>query len=162
MGDKFDQYFTVCTDALHAEEAAMDRLTDRADKYLATIGVLLGFHIVEPKPLTFSGDAAHIAFSGAAAAGLGLLIVALGLMLWSMRLRTYPTFSKTVDLQELAKAPSAESAKYSAAEFYLKLRDEILAINEKRASILKVAGMVLVVGFLLAAVGQLGLGLKLN
>jgi len=161
MGDKFDQYFTVCTDALHAEEAAMDRLTDRADKYLATIGVLLGFHIVEPKPLTFSGDAAHIAFSAAAAAGLVLLIAALGLMLWSMRLRTYPTFSKTVDLRELVKATSDESAKYSAAEFYLKLRDEILAINEKRASILKVAGMVLVAGFLLAAVGQLGLGLKL-
>ena len=139
----------------------MDRLSGKSDKCLAAIGVMLGFHIVEPGGLSFSGGVSHVAFSLVAAAGLGLLFGSLAMVLWSMRLRPYPTFSKTAELEKLAEAVSEDSAKYSAAEFYLVLRDEILELNEKRASAIKVAGVILAAGFLMTALGQLGLGLKL-
>lgn len=161
MADKLDTFLTICSDALQAEVEVMDRLTGKVEKYVAAIGVILGFHIVELGQFSFSGHAVRTAFSVAAVAGLGLLLVALVLALISMRVRAYPTFPKSCHLQRLMEADvSDDQAKVSAAQAYLDLRDAILAVNEKRASSIRISGAMLAIGFLMSFLGQLGLALK--
>ena len=160
MADKLDVLLTICSDAFQAEAEVMDRLSDRAEKYLAAIGVILGFHIIELGQFSFSGHAVRIACSIGAVVGLCLLLVALVMALISMRVRGYPTFPKSNYLQLLAAAGTDDQAKRSAAKVYLDLRDAILAVNEKRASTVRISGGILAIGFLMSVLGQLGLALK--
>jgi len=160
MADKLDTFLAISSEALQAEEAVKDRLAGGAQKYLAVIGVILGFHVVELKELSFSGEAAHKAFLVAVLVGLGLLFVAMATVLWGMRVRRYPTFPRSNDLQRVGTAATDDEAKSLAANVYLDLRDAIKAVNEKRASTLRIAGIILLAGFVVTVLGQLGLGLK--
>lgn len=157
MGDKLDLLLTISSDALQAEVEVMDRLSNRAEKYVAAIGVILGFHIIELGQLSFSGRAAQTVCSVGVVAGIGLLFVALATALLSMRVRNYPTFPKSDDMQLLAAAATDDQAKCSAANIYLDLRDGVLAVNNKRASTVRISGVILVAGFLMSVLGQLGL-----
>jgi hypothetical protein len=161
MADKLDVFLTICSDALQAEEEAKERLTGGAEKYLVVIGVILGFHVVELKEMTFSGGGLRAGYSLVAVVGLGLLFAALVLVLLAMRVRAYPAFPKSKDLHSVVTAASDDLAKRLAANVYLDLRDGIKTVNEKRALTFKIAGYMLLAGFLLSVLGQLGLGLKL-
>jgi hypothetical protein len=160
MADKLDVYLAVCCDALRAEEEVKNRLSGGAEKYLAVIGLLVGFHLVEHQELSFSGGASHIACTVAAVLGWVLLFAALALVLWAMRVRDYPTYPQSSEMKRVAASATEDAAKILAANVYLDLRDGILAVNEKRASTMRIAGIVLLAGFLMSVLGQLGLGIK--
>jgi hypothetical protein len=160
MADKLDVFLSICSDALRSEEEVKNRLSGGAEKYMAAIGLLVGFHLVEHQELTFSGGAVHIACTVAAALGWLLLFAALALVLWGMRVREYPTYPESSEMKRMVASATDDAAKLLAANVYLDLRDGILAVNEKRASIIRCAGMFLLAGFLMSIVGQLGLGIK--
>jgi hypothetical protein len=162
MAEKLDLFLTLCSDALQAEETIKDRISGGFEKYLTVIGVILGFHVVELKEVSFSVSTARTIYSVAALVGMVLLFAALATVLWGMRVRKYPAFPKSKDLQSVATAATGDLAKGLAANVYLDLRDGIKAVNEKRASNLRIAGLILLAGFLMSVLGQLGLGVKLR
>src|ERR1039458_6628861 len=67
--------------------ARRESLRAGAEKYLAAIGVILGFHIVEMGELRFSGPAARLGCSIGVVVGLALLFAAFVVALQSMRVR---------------------------------------------------------------------------
>lgn len=160
MADKLDLFLTVCSDALKAEQDAMDRLTGKAEKYLATIGVILGFQAVKLQELSFSGPSVRVACSIGVLSGIGFLIAAMAVALVSMRVREYPTFPVTGELEKLALTANDDMAMSMTAKVYLALRDATLVVNEKRAALIKISGVILTIGLFLSVLGQLGLGLN--
>jgi hypothetical protein len=160
MADKLDLFLTVCSEAFRAENEVMDRLTDKAQKYVAAIGIILGFHVIEMQALSFKGPAARIGLSVGMAGGIALLLLALVASLMSMRVRCYPTFPESGNLKRLATAATDDQAKHSVAGIYLDLRDAVQKVNEKRASTIRIAGVMLTLGYLMSLLGQLGLRLQ--
>jgi hypothetical protein len=126
---------------------------------MAVIGLILGFHAVKLTELSFCAGA-RTAFSVAVLSGLALLFVALGRLLWGMRVRESSTFPNAKDLWGLAAAANDDEAKKLAIQVYLDLRDAIKATNNQRALAYRTAGYLLLAGFVLCVLGQLGLGLK--
>src|ERR1700726_4993233 len=55
MSDNLDAFVSVCVDAYRAENEVTERLTVRAEKYIAAIGVIAAFHVVELPQLKFKG-----------------------------------------------------------------------------------------------------------
>jgi hypothetical protein len=160
MADKFDLLVAVCSDAVRAEDQVRESLRAGAEKYLAAIGVILGFHIVEMGELRFSGPAARLGCSIGVVVGLALLFAAFVVALQSMRVREYPTYPATNDLLGISEKDTDDQAKRSVAKTYLDLRDGILEVNEKRASTVSLAGILLTLGFLISVLAQLGLKIQ--
>lgn len=154
-------FLTVCSDALKAEQDVMDRLSGKAEKYVAAIGVVLAFQAVNLQALSFSGRPAPVICSVGVVAGIALLLAAMALALVSMRAQEYPTFPQSKHLESLALAATDDQAKSKTAKVYMALRDGILEVNEKRARLIKASGVILTVGLFLSILGQLGLALKL-
>jgi hypothetical protein len=158
MVNKLDTLLTACAEAYHAENEVISRLTATAEKYLAAIGAILGFHLVELNAINFSRLAENLGFSFVVLTGLTLLLASLGVTLWSMFIREYPTFPVTKDLAPLRDAGvSDEEAKSSLIDVYLDLRDGILRVNERRAKLVRVSGILLLLGFFMSIVGQFGM-----
>lgn len=155
MADKLDVFLAVCSDALKSEQAATDRLTGKAEKYLGAIGAIVGFHIVEFGALTFSGNAMQTACSIAILAGLLLLFFALTATLWSMRVQAGPGFPSSEKLQKVLAETGEDQARSRVAAIYLALRDGISEINRKRAFTIRIAGALLIAGFLVSVFGQM-------
>jgi cytochrome c-type biogenesis protein CcmH/NrfG len=159
MEDKLAVFLTVCSDALRAEDAAMDRLTGKAEKYVAAIGVILAFLTAEMQLLSFRAGCTSEIFSVLVVAGVVLLLIALAASVASMRVREYPTFSDSEYLMRLADADTDDRARRSVAKLYLELRDGIRRVNERRALTLRVAGIAFTAGYVVSLFGHLGLAL---
>ena len=134
----------------------MDRLTIRAEKYIAAIGVVLALHVVELPALKFKSGMWEIISVVLVVLGFILLSVALVLAIHGMRLQDYATFADSTSLRKLgADETSEEVAKRSVAIMYLDLRDQILAKNQNRARGIVAAGYLLLAGFMLSLAGQI-------
>jgi len=161
MADKLDTLIAFSGEAFSAENEAIDRLTTTSEKYLTAIGVILGFHVVEMKDLKFSGDGAAVACSYVVSLGVLLVLIALVAALWSIRVRSYPTYPRTEDLLALDDALiDDDTVKRSLIDVYLRLRDGIRQTNERRAGLIQLAGYLLTAGFLVFMIGQMFLRLK--
>lgn len=156
VADRLDAFVSVSSDAFRAETAVMDRLTSRAEKYIAAIGVILAFHVVEFPTLKFKAGTFQIVSLILVVVGLVFLAVALILALHSMRLQDYVTFSTSDKLCKLDEATiNDDVVKRSVALLYLDLRDQTLAKNQARARGIIAAGYCLLGGFVLSLAGQL-------
>jgi hypothetical protein len=156
MPDRLDAFVSVCSDALRAENDVMDRLTSRAEKYIAAIGVILALHVVELPGLKFRSGIWEFVSLVLVVVGLVLLSAALVLLIHSMRLQDYATYSDSKTLRKLGESTTSdEVAKRSVAFLYLDLRDQILAKNQNRARGIVAAGYLLLVGFILSLAGQI-------
>lgn len=156
MPDNLDAFVSVCVDAYRAENEITERLTGRAEKYIAAIGVIAAFHVVELPPLKFEGVMWEVASSYLLVAGMFLLSLAFVLTIHSLWLRDSATFATTADLRKLSDpTTTAELAKRSIGLMYLDIRDQILETNQRRARGIVVAGYLLFAGFGLGLVGQI-------
>lgn len=162
MADKLETLLSVASDALKAEDEVKDRLGGGAEKYVAVIGALLAFRLVDLKDMSFTKATAQTAFSYAALAGLVLLLAALAAVLWGMRVGKYPTFPKSPELWCIGTAANDDDAKATAVNVYLDLRDAVRAANERRASTFRIAGFLLLAGVVISILAQLGLSLKFH
>jgi hypothetical protein len=160
MESKLDTFISVCSEAYRAEDQTMDRLSSKAEKYVAAVGAIFGFHIMELHGLAFRGFGVRTALSAIVLLGMALLLIALIASLLSMRLQTYATFpDSNVLAKRLDNRDTDDQAKHAIALLYLDMRDHVRNVNEKRASTITTAGWALTLGFLLSLLGQLGLKL---
>src|SRR5580658_5597218 len=119
MADKLDLLIAVCSDALKAEQETTDRLTGKAEKYLAAIGVVLAFQVVKVQELSFRGSLTRVMCSVSVLVGLVLLLASMATALLSMRARAGPTFPRSEDLQLLGEAKDDNDARSMAAKVYM-------------------------------------------
>ena len=160
MGDKLDTLLHFSAEAAKAESDVIAQLRGTAEKHMAAVGLILGFHLVEMKDLAFCDGGSKLVFSIVSLAGVAILLVALGVALWSMRVRTYPTYPRTTDLEGLrAENIGDEQAKSQLVDVYFALRDGIRDVNERRARLLRTSGALLILGFVASVIGQFGLKL---
>jgi hypothetical protein len=156
MADKFETLLSVCSEAWRAENDVIGRLSDRAEKYIAAVGVILAFHVTELPKLNFNAPIREAVSSALIVLGMMILGVALILAIFGMRLRGYPTYATSENLRKLdARALDDEAVARSVAYLYLDMRDQILQTNQKRARGIVAAGYLLVCGFLLSTAGQI-------
>ena len=155
MPDKLDALLDFTFNAFQAENEVIEHHDRTAEKYFGVIGLVLGFHIVEMKEIVFSDGPLRSLLSVVSLSGMGFLLVALVVALLSIRIRTYPTFPETKDLAPLRNQPvTNEDAKGQLVDVYLRLRDAILQVNQRRARLLRYAGVFLLLGFFLSIIGQ--------
>ncbi len=155
--NKLNALIDLSVRALQAESEVTAQHTDKAQKYIAAIGVILGFHVVEMKDLVFTGST-KLALSAIVLAGIGVLLVAMWITLMSMRVRVYPTFPETQALDVLrSKATSERETKERILDVYLDIRDGILKVNQQRGRLLRMSGSLLMIGFFASVVGQMAL-----
>jgi hypothetical protein len=157
MANRLDTLVTICSEALKAENEVTNSLTTKVEKYVAAIGVIMGFHIIEIQAPHFSGGATSRACAVAVWGGIIILLAALAALLLSMRVRNYPTFPDTANMMLLASAETDDQASRSIAGVYLDLRDEVREVNQERAKRVRLGGWVLLAGYVISLAGQFGL-----
>lgn len=151
-----DVVATVALDAYRAENEVIDRLNNRAEKYVAAIGVVLAYTVSRPEALpALAASAPKVIYASIVFVGLLTLVAALALAIDSLRVREYPTYPGSEAIMAIERASSNDLATRSVAAMHLELRDKIVAINEFRAGRLRVAGGLTVVGFLIDIAGLL-------
>lgn len=155
MTDRLDMLLSLSSDAFRAEEEGIERHSGTAEKYIAAIGAILTVQVMESKALTFAGGQLSVLVTAFTLIGIAVLVVALACTVWSMHIRKYPDFPKTAQLMKLRNGAAVDQeVKTQIVMIYLDMRDGILAVNERRARSLAVAGRLLLVGFAIDVVGQ--------
>ena len=157
MPGPLDVLLETSREALREELDVIERLTSRAEKYLAAVGVVLAFQTVQVEKLAFVEAAKRwpsaIAVTGALVLGVSVIFA-----LASVHLRIYPTYPATDELMKLDDATiSDDGAKRSVIDLLLKVRDGVQSVNERRAEQVNVAAMLLLGGFALTLVSQVWL-----
>lgn len=156
MADPAEAFRSVCEEALHAETDVIDSLTSSAEKYLAAVGIALGFQV------NAIGTAPHQNTPAAPFAqfllilGPVILAAAVIVLLLSMRVRKYPTYAPSEDLRQLDPTEVDEQTiNRSVGHLYLKMRDGIRAVNEQRAKAVRIALGLIISGFFATVAGQI-------
>jgi hypothetical protein len=138
---------TVSSEALRAESEIIDRLTARAEKYVAAIGVILAFPLVEQKKLAAAVSTTHNIPTLLVSTGAVVLLLGLFPALYGMRLRNFASYPSTDALWALdSKTVSPDDAKRSVVKMYLEIRDRNRLVNKKRARVLASSGVLILVG----------------
>lgn len=135
-----------------AEEARTKELDDKAEKVVAAIAVVSGFHLVDVGRLAFAGSPQAVLSSWIAVSALAVLGVALVFTLLSRRVQDYVSYPRGLKLIDDLRCEGidAEASKLLVGRMYLRAHDRNAALNDNRAKMLSMGGNLLVVGFLLA------------
>lgn len=155
MAERAEVFRTVCEEALHAETAVIDSLTASAEKYLAAVGIALGFQVSTVDGVVRETAAEPLA-QRLLILGPVILAAAVLVLLLSMRVRRYPTYAPSASLKELDSTDVDEHAiNLSVGHLYLRMRDGIRSVNERRARALQIALGLIVAGFFSTVAGQM-------
>lgn len=135
-----------------AESERAKRLDEKAEKTIAAVSLVIGFHLVDINRLFLRGALALVLPTWIAVAGLGCLSTALLLAFLAMRVQNYAGCSEGMGLIEDLRenAIDADLAKLLIARMYLRARHQNWAVNNKKAGLLALSSWFLLVGFLLA------------
>jgi asparagine N-glycosylation enzyme membrane subunit Stt3 len=154
MATRVDLFLDQSCKAFEAEWQRCERLTGKAERYLAAVGVVVGFGLV-------SFDTAMNPDQPAASylllASLGTLSLSFLLALLALRTRDYWSYpdEEAVVSGVLETSIDYEEAQMKLAKMYFCARDTNSEINAKRARLLAAAGFLLVTGFVLAVFNHL-------
>lgn len=135
-----------------------ERLTGKAEKYLAVIGLLVTVGLVNIKgPFTFGGTFSEVCSTWLNSATLIAFAMGFALTVFTMRNRHYvshPHGSTLIDELKDEKIKLYE-AQIRVAMMYLEARRVNAEINTERASVLKASGVLLVLGFVFAIASRI-------
>jgi hypothetical protein len=135
-----------------AEEARTQQLDEKAEKVIAAIVVVVGFHLVDINRLAFAGRPEVVLSSWIAAFALIILGAAIVFALVSRRVQAYVSYPRGLKLIDDLRdqAIDEEGSKLLIARMNLCAHDCNAQLNDTRAKLLSISGTMLVAGFLLA------------
>ena len=157
MDTKIDILLTLSTKAFEAEWERTDRLTGRAEKYLGAVAVVIGFGLVNADDVFSSARALYGSPSGwLGVATLLALLVAFLTALLALGTRDYWSYpdGETI-VVSVARSEDDQSAAMEIVRMYFAAHKENALINARRATLIRLSGGALVLGFLLAIVTRL-------
>jgi hypothetical protein len=154
---KVDFVFQECEKAFLTEMRRTEHLTDRAERYIAVIVVVVGFKFVDIDNHALSGTHSQGLVNFLAIAGFVILGISLIQAIISRRVFGYLSYPRGDVLIEELKPDeiNCDMAKIKVAKMYLNARECNAVINDGRAKTLSLCGVFIVAGFSLAALGHL-------
>jgi len=154
MADPYELLMSVALDAYRTEQEAGERLTARAEKYIAATSVILAITTNQAAVLTLTGQKWRVLGSAALIAGVALMGVVIMLCVHGMRIRVYPGHAPTHQLQEIiSHQVDARDATAAVARMYLVMRDQAAQVNGKAAAELQKTTLVLIAGIFANLIG---------
>jgi hypothetical protein len=139
------------------EQTRKRTLTERADKFIGAAAVIVGFQLTQISNLALSGNRRQILHGWFSIGALVALAFSVLLTMLSMRVQEYHSYPRGTKLIDELKDESIteDVAEIKIARMYLSAHDINAQINDERARLLSVGGILLVVGLGLAAVSYL-------
>jgi hypothetical protein len=153
---KIDIILNESEKAFLAETTRAEKLTDKAEKYLTAIALIIGFNLIDFDRITIDGATNEILSGVFAISGFVMLGAALVLALLTLRVLQYGSYPRGETLIDDLKDKEItdDMAKIKLAKMYLGARDKNAQTNDRRARLLSWSGTLLVVGFVLAVISQ--------
>lgn len=153
---KIDIILKESEKAFLAEATRKDKLTDKAEQYLAAVALIVGFNLIDFERVTLSGRANEVLSSLFAIGAFGMLGIVLILALLTLRVLEYASYPRGETLiDELKDEEITDNmARIKLAKMYLGAHNHNARINDKRAKLLSWSSVLLVVGFVLAVISQ--------
>ena len=153
---KIDTILKESEKAFLAEAARKDKLTDKAEKYLAALALIVGFNLIDFSRVTLSGATNEVLSSMFAIGAFGMLGIALVLALLTLRVLKYASYPRGETLIDELKDEKItdDMARIKLAKMYLSAYDNNARINDQRAKLLSWSSALLVIGFVLAVIRQ--------
>lgn len=154
---KVDLVFQESEKAFLAEIGRGERITDKAEKYIGAIAIIIGFKLIDLDSLKFSGQNSQALASWIAVVSFLVLGLSLVQALLSRRVLRYYSYPRGEKLIEDLRSDELDNdmAKVKIAKMYLTARERNALINDNRAKLLSVSGILIVIGFTVAAVGHI-------
>lgn len=154
MTPQHELLMTVAVDAYRSETDVGERLTTRAEKYIAAVSVIYAINASAVASLTFTGRLVQVIGSAFLLAGIALLGLVIVLCIHGMRLRVYPAHAASEQLRHIVSHEiESADATFAVAKMYLEMRDAAAQVNQKVASELQRTTLFLVIGILLDILG---------
>lgn len=153
MMNKMDLILTESEKAFRQDLDRTKNLRQAAERLVAAVAVVMGFHLFELDKISFTGEPGQVLSGWLAVGALTTMVVSLFLSLLSMKVWNYLSYprGKTI-LDELDdENVSDHDAKVKVALMYLTAYDHNAGINDKRAGLILFSTVILVLGLLLAA-----------
>ncbi len=153
---KIDTILKESEKAFLAEATRKDKLTDKAEKYLAALALIVGFNLVDFERVTLTGTASEVLSGLFAIGAFAMLGITLVLALLTLRVFEYASYPRGETLIDELKdeAITDDIAKVKLAKMYLGAYDNNARINDRRARLLSWSGVLLVIGFVSAVASQ--------
>lgn len=148
---KEDTVLDVCEKAFCDEKERAKRLEEKAEKYLAAIGVITGLGLYSLTNLVFIGNLIKVISSWLAIAAFVSLGAALLFSIESRGIKDYVSYPRGKDLIDKLIAPgmNTSSAKMMVADMFLEAHNINAVINDQRANLLRWSEKLIVIGFVL-------------
>jgi len=155
--DRVDVIAEVSEKAFNAENDRRDKITEKAEKYIAAVALIVGFKVFESDPLAMAGGARQATTAWLTVLTFIALGVALAFVLLSMRVRNYRTYAPGSELLDkiMGTDVTCETARIMVARMYLDAQEANSKINNQRAWKLAIGGFLLLAGFVLAVLSEL-------
>ncbi len=140
--------------AFLAEIGRGERLTDKAEKFVGAVALIIGLKVfnLDGTILNRLGLAGFLALLSFILLGGALVLASL-----SRRVLEYASYPRGLTLIDDLKGDSVsdDAASIKVAKMYLNLYDHNARLNDRRAKLLALSGILLVAGFLLAVSSHL-------
>ncbi|NWG08440.1 MAG: hypothetical protein HXY35_17315 [Chloroflexi bacterium] len=149
---KLDTIYQVSEKAFQNEQERMKNLTDKSEKYVGAIAVIIGFQLLDIDKLKLSGNSA--CYNWLAVIGLIFLGIAFVSAVISNRVQnyhSYPAGEKFLEILDDDKIDDA-SATTALTTMYLTALDINRSLNHNRAKLLSLSGNLIALGFTLIVI----------
>jgi hypothetical protein len=152
--DQADFIVSECEKTFAAENARGDKLTDKAEKHIAAVVIVIGLQLVTLNDLKIERGAAEVAYVVLALVAIGALGAALLSAVLSRRVSGYEGYPRNFDLIGHLESHTEPEAKLLMGRMYLDVFDNNARINDSRAGWLRWSEWLFVIGLLAAASGR--------
>jgi hypothetical protein len=143
--------------AFSSEADRRESLTQKAEKYIAASGAVTGIYLVGVDPSKLPDGWRRAWYLSLAMGALLVLAASLIAMLMTMRVREFSAYPRKMTLLEQLRPPevTANVARIMMASMYLNAHETNASINDRRARLLKLGGILMTAGFALAVISRL-------
>lgn len=154
---KVDLIYEQSAKAFYEESKRTERIRDLAEKMIAAIALVVGFHLIEIDNLVLASTWQHTLRAWLSICALTTLSISLVLAFLSMQVGKFygPPRGMTLIDELKASAITDDMANIKIAKMYLNAYEINGKINDRRARHLLFGGTLLVVGFILAIASYL-------
>lgn len=155
---KLDIILEQCEKAFSAQTERGKRLTDKADKYVAAIGLIIGFQLLNLKKINFSEANIEIVSVIASILGFVGLVISIILAFISttkLNYSSYPNKRCQWNTKVFDENLVEDTVKYNLSDMYIEASISNASINNRRSCELKWSGGFLIGGFILVSIGYI-------
>jgi hypothetical protein len=158
---KIDLVVKISENAFFYESKRSEKIVSTAEKYMTAVALIIGFHLIEISPISlsknYSGGCMKLITTWLSLIAFLVLGTSMILSFFSMTVKNFLSFPRgTKLLDEINNNRISSSiANIKVALMYLEAYEINANINDKRAKLLLLSGIFLILGFIIAVINFL-------